>query len=168
MKVLPLSIAAMFASAGSGFLQRRLSARALAAAGASITTAGLVLMLATISSSVPYPVLAAATVLIGFGSGVFLPSNTTVILHGQPSDRLGIVNAMRLMLQNTGVVVGTALNLSIITAPLPAVLHDRVFAGTLTGGPIEQLVTGYRWALACTAVISVVNVLACLARGRRS
>ncbi|NUR84887.1 MAG: MFS transporter [Nonomuraea sp.] len=166
VKVLPLAVAAMLASASSGFLQRWLRARTLAVAGASITTCGLLVMLATISTSVPYAVMAVSIALIGFGSGVFLPSNTTVILHGQPSHRLGIVNAMRLMLQNTGVVVGTAVSLSIITAPLPAVLHDEVFAGTLRGGPVELLVIGYRWALGVMAAISALNVVTCAARGK--
>jgi EmrB/QacA subfamily drug resistance transporter len=167
LKVLPLAIAAMIASVSSGFLQRLMSARTLAVAGASATTCGLVAMLAVMSSSTPYAAVAGALVLIGLGSGVFLPSNTTAILDGLPSERLGIVNAMRLMLQNTGNVVGTGLVLSIITAPLPAALHQSVFAGTLShlqNGAVEQLVTGYRWALSTMAAISVLTVLACLAR----
>ena len=167
LKVLPLAIAAMIASVTSGFLQRLTSARTLAVAGAATTTCGLVVMLAVMSSDMPYPAVASGLVLIGLGSGVFLPSNTTAILDGLPSNRLGIVNAMRLMVQNTGNVVGTGLVLSIITAPLPAELHQSVFAGTLaqlSGGAVEQLVTGYRWALGSMAAISVLTVLACLAR----
>lgn len=169
LKVLPLAVAAMTASVVSGFLQRLLTARTLAVGGAATTTCGLLVMLAVMSTDVPYPAVALGLVLIGLGSGVFLPSNTTAILDGLPSDRLGIVNAMRLMLQNTGNVVGTALVLSILTAPLPAALHQQVFAGTLgrlSGGAVEQLVTGYRYALAAMAAISVLTVLACLARRR--
>ncbi|GAA1645310.1 MFS transporter [Nonomuraea maheshkhaliensis] len=167
LKVLPLAVAAMIASVASGFLQRLLSARTLAVAGAATTTCGLTVMLAVMSADTPYPAVAAGLVLIGLGSGVFLPSNTTAILDGLPSNRLGIVNAMRLMVQNTGNVVGTGLVLSIITAPLPAALHQSVFAGTLaqlSGEAVGQLVTGYRWALGTMATISVLTVLACLAR----
>ncbi len=167
LKVLPLAVAAMIASVASGFLQRLLSARTLAVAGAATTTCGLTVMLAVMSAGTPYPAVAAGLVLIGLGSGVFLPSNTTAILDGLPSNRLGIVNAMRLMVQNTGNVVGTGLVLSIITAPLPAALHQSVFAGTLaqlSGEAVGQLVTGYRWALGTMATISVLTVLACLAR----
>ncbi|MEV0383092.1 MFS transporter [Nonomuraea sp. NPDC050643] len=167
LKVLPLAVAAMIASVSSGFLQRLTSARTLALAGAATTTCGLVVLLAVMSASTSYGAVAAGLVLIGLGSGVFLPSNTTAILDGLPSNRLGIVNAMRLMLQNTGNVVGTGLVLSLITAPLPAELHQRVFAGTLAqlqGGAVERLVTGYQWALGAMATISVLTVLACLAR----
>ncbi|MEV0998575.1 MFS transporter [Nonomuraea sp. NPDC050202] len=169
LKVLPLAVAAMIGSVSSGFLQRLMSARTLAVAGAATTTCGLVVMLSVMSADMPYPAVAAGLVLIGLGSGAFLPSNTTAILDGLPSNRLGIVNAMRLMLQNTGNVVGTGLVLSIITAPLPAGLHQSVFAGTLaqlSGGAVEQLVTGYRWALGSMAAISVLTVLSCLARRR--
>ncbi|MFG1614841.1 MFS transporter [Nonomuraea wenchangensis] len=169
LKVLPLAVAAMTASVVSGFLQRLLTARTLAVGGAAATTCGLIVMLTVMSTDVPYPAMALGLVLIGLGSGVFLPSNTTAILDGLPSHRLGIVNAMRLMLQNTGNVVGTALVLSTITAPLPAALHQQVFAGTLgrlSGGAVDQLVAGYRYALAAMAAISVLTVLACLARRR--
>ncbi|AQZ69697.1 Drug resistance transporter EmrB/QacA subfamily [[Actinomadura] parvosata subsp. kistnae] len=171
LKVLPLAVAAMIGSVSSGFLQRLMSARTLAVAGAATTTCGLVVMLSVMSADMPYPAVAAGLVLIGLGSGAFLPSNTTAILDGLPSNRLGIVNAMRLMLQNTGNVVGTGLVLSIITAPLPAELHQSVFAGTLaqlSGGAVEQLVTGYRWAFSAMAAISVLTVLSCLARRKVS
>ncbi|WP_328814345.1 MFS transporter [Nonomuraea cypriaca] len=169
LKVLPLAVAAMAGSVSSGFLQRLMSARTLAAAGAAMTTCGLVVLLVTMSPATSYAAVTAGLVLIGLGSGVFLPSNTTTILDGLPSNRLGIVNAMRLMLQNTGNVVGTGLVLSILTAPLPAALHELVFAGTLSqlsGGAVDQLVTGYRWALGSMAAISVLTVLTCLARRR--
>lgn len=169
LKVLPLAVAAMCASVTSGFLQRRFSPRLLAVAGASMTSAGLLLLLCTLSSTMPYPAVAAGLVLVGLGSGVFMPSNTTAIMHGLPSERLGIINAMRLMMQNTGNVVGTAVTLSIITAPLPAILHDQVFKGTLStvpGGAVEQLVTGYRWAFGFMVTISLLTIAACTARSK--
>ncbi|GAA5067686.1 EmrB/QacA subfamily drug resistance transporter [Thermocatellispora tengchongensis] len=169
LKILPLAVAAMVASAGSGFLQRRLSARTLAAAGSGLVTLGLLALLATISPDAPYPLLGAALLVIGLGSGTFLPSNTVVLMDGMPAGRVGIANAMRLMLQNTGIVVGTALALSIITAPLPADLHDAVFAGTLhdvSGPATAQLALGYRWALACMAAVSALCTLTCLGRRR--
>ena len=167
LKLLPLSIAAMIASVTSGFLQRRFSPRTLALLGSSLTTTGLCTLLVVISAHAPAPPIMAGLLLLGLGSGTFLPSNTTVLLNELPSNRLGIVNAMRLMLQNVGIVVGTALSLSIITAPLPPALHDHVFAGTLShvsDAAVERLVTGYRWALACMVGISALATLTCLWR----
>jgi EmrB/QacA subfamily drug resistance transporter len=169
LKVLPLAIAAMAASVTSGFLQRRLSPRTVTVVGASLTTAGLAGLLCTISPTVSYAPIAMFLALIGLGSGLFLPSNTTVLLDGIPSHRLGIVNAMRLMLQNTGGVVGMAMVLSVMVVPLPAALHDAVFAGTLSQAAptaVADLVTGYRWALGCMTGVAVLNVLTCLGRRR--
>jgi hypothetical protein len=59
--------------------------------------------------------------------------------------------------------------LSIITAPLPAILHDQVFKGTLStvpGGAVEQLVTGYRWAFGFMVTISLLTIAACTARSK--
>ncbi|MGH3388014.1 MAG: MFS transporter, partial [Actinomadura sp.] len=169
LKVLPLPIAAMFASVASGFLQRRLSAAALALVGTALNTTGLGVLCVVISPTVTTWPITVALVLVGLGTGVFLPSNTTMLLHGVPSNRVGIVNAMRLMLQNTGILVGTALTLSIITAPLPVALHDQVFAGTLShvsGTAVTQLITGYQWALGCMAGVAALATLACFYRRR--
>jgi hypothetical protein len=82
-------------------------------------------------------------------------------MRSLPSARLGIANAMRLMLQNTGIVVGTAVILSVLTSPLPLDLRRYVFAGTISGvsGPgLHELVTGYHRTLLtmlgiCTATL---------------
>jgi EmrB/QacA subfamily drug resistance transporter len=169
LKVLPLPLTAMIASASSGLLQARLRPRTIALLGTASTTAGLVVLLASISPTVSYGPIAAGLVFIGIGSGMFMPANTTALLHELPSRRLGIVNAMRLMVQNTGVVVSTALALSIVTGPLPVGLRQYVFAGTISDvspEAVPQLVAGYRMALLCMAVISALAVLASL-NGRR-
>jgi EmrB/QacA subfamily drug resistance transporter len=169
VKVLPMAIAAMIFSATSGFLQRLIRPHTLAVLGTGTMTCGLGLLLGTISTDVPYPVTAAALVIIGIGSGMFMPSNTTVLLESIPTERVGSANAMRLMLQNTGMVVGTALSLSIIVLPLPLSMHDHVFTGTLSdisATATEQLVTGYRYALTCMISISVLAVIAGLGRRR--
>ncbi|RNL86661.1 MFS transporter [Halostreptopolyspora alba] len=169
LRVLPLPVAAMTASILSGFLQRRYSPRALALLGSALSTGGLAVLGLVISPAASALTIMGALVLLGIGSGMFLPANTTVLLRELPENRLGIVNAMRLMLQNTGVVLGTAMALSIVTIPLPAALHDQVFAGTLSAAgdtAVGQLVTGYHWALGCMTGVSAVATLACLARHR--
>ena len=170
LKLLPMSAVALVASMGSGFLQRRIDPRTLTALAAGLTTLGLVELLVTVSEDMAYGWIVAGLMLMGAGSGMFLPSNATVLLRGLPSRRVGIVNAMRLMVLNTGIVVSTALAFPIITAPVPAPLREHVFAGTLsrtseTG--VHRLVLGYRYALVYMAVLSALAVLACLA-GRRA
>jgi MFS family permease len=98
-------------------------------------------------------------VLVGAGSGLFMPANTQVLLASLPSARLGVANGMRLMLQNTGAVLGTAVILTVLTTPLPFELRRYVFAGTISEVSDEgllDLVTGYRWT-------TVVMMIVCLA-----
>lgn len=121
------------------------------------------------SADTGYPPIACGLVLIGAGSGMFMPANTTALLDGVSSRRIGIVNAMRLMVQNTGVVVSTALAMSLVTSPLPAGLRQYVFAGTIadvSSHGVAQLVTGYRLALLVMTVISALSVIASLGQHR--
>ncbi|MER7810683.1 MFS transporter [Streptomyces sp900116325] len=169
LKVLPLSVAAMISSACSGMLHARLAPRTIALLGTSTGTAGLLFLLLNMSPDTGYPPIACALVLIGAGSGMFMPANTTALLDGVSSRRIGIVNAMRLMVQNTGVVVSTALALSLVTSPLPAGLRQYVFAGTIadvSSHGVTQLVTGYRLALLVMTGISALSVIASLGRHR--
>ncbi|UQS23994.1 MFS transporter [Amycolatopsis thermalba] len=170
LRVLPLPVAAMIASACAGPLHARMSARAAAALGTVTGTAGLAVLLAVVSADGSYAPVCVALVLIGAGSGMFMPANTTALLDELPPHRVGIVNAMRLMVQNTGVVMSTALALSLVTSPLPAALRPSVFAGTLSRlhpAEVGLLVTGYRLALGVMTAISVVAVLTS-AGGRRA
>ncbi|MGH3390347.1 MAG: MFS transporter [Actinomadura sp.] len=166
LKVLPMAAVAVVASMGSGFLQHRIDARTLTVFAAGLTTLGLVELLLTVSEGMAYGWVAAGLMLMGAGAGLFLPSNATALLRGLPSHRLGIVNAMRLMVLNTGVVVSTALAFPTITAPVPAPLREHVFAGTLaqvSEPGVHRLVIGYRYALAYMAVLAALTVLTCLA-----
>ncbi|GAB2925890.1 MFS transporter [Nonomuraea fastidiosa] len=170
LKVLPLSVAMMIASMSAGPLHAWLGARVVGLLGNVVGTAGLVVLLACLSPDVGYAPVCAGTVLVGAGAGMFLPATATAILDQLPSHRIGIVNAMRLMVQNTGVVVSTALALSLVTGPLPAALRPAVFAGTLSRVAPEgigALITGYRITFGVLATVSVLAVLASLGGLRR-
>jgi EmrB/QacA subfamily drug resistance transporter len=169
VKVLPLPVAAMIASGCSGMLHAKMSPRTIALLGTSVGTAGLIVLLLEISVDVGYPPMACGLVLIGVGSGLFMPANTTALLDGVAPGRIGIVNAMRLMIQNAGVVVSTALALSVVTSTLPAALRSHVFDGTIARvapQAVAQLVTGYRLTLLVMTVISALAVVASLGRQR--
>lgn len=165
LRVLPLALTALVFSSTSGLLQHRVGARTLTIVGNLVTGAGLLVLLLSVGTHIRYEHIVVGLVLAGAGSGLFMPSNTTALLRGLPSARLGIANAMRLMLQNTGIVVGTAVILSVLTSPLPLSLRRYVFAGTISrvSGPgLRDLVTGYHWTLltmlgicAATAVASI-------------
>lgn len=162
LRVLPVAVTALVFSSTSGLLQRRIRARTLTVVGNLTTAAGLLVLLLSVTSEVHYEHIVLGLVLTGAGSGLFMPSNTTALLSALPSARLGIASAMRLMLQNTGVVVGTAVILSVLTSPLPLALRRYVFAGTISqvsGSGLRALVTGYHWTLLTMLVICAATVV---------
>jgi EmrB/QacA subfamily drug resistance transporter len=171
LRVLPLSVAMLVASASAGLLHARLSAPAVALLGNVVSTVGLAVLAVSVPATAGYAAVCCGMVVLGVGGGLFMPANTTALMDGVPAQRLGIVNAMRLMVQNIAVVVSTALSLSLVTSPLPAALRPAVFAGTLSRVAPEgvgQLVTGYRIGLGAMTALSLLAVAASVAgRTRR-
>lgn len=174
LKVIPLPVATMIASVAAGTLERLAPPQVLAVAGGVISVVGSAFLLTVISADVSYGVVAVALTAVGLGGGVFMPANTTSIILRIPGARLGVVNAMRLMVQNIGIMLGTAVSFTLITGPLPPAIGQRVFAGTLSElspEAVHALVAGYRHALAvvvCAAVIGTVTALASASASRRS
>ncbi len=170
LKVLPLAVSALVFSAASGFLQRWIDAHTLTVLGNAATAAGLGILLAFAGPDVNYPAIVVALIVVGAGSGFFMPSNTQVLLATMPSERLGIANGMRLMLQNTGAVLGTAVILTVLTSPLPLELRRYVFSGTISEVSSEgvlDLVTGYRWT-AITMLGVCLAAMVCSLGARRA
>ncbi|MNW01823.1 hypothetical protein D3C71_1975200 [compost metagenome] len=75
--------------------------------------------------------------------------------------RRGIANAIRSTMQNTGLVVGTALALSIAFAPLSPAAQRAAYAGQLSGSSpadIAAFVGGCRSALTVLAGFCLLGV----------
>jgi EmrB/QacA subfamily drug resistance transporter len=178
MRVLPLAISTLVFSSSSGLFQRRVSPRSLAVVGNVCTGAGLIVLAWSVASDAGYAGIAAGLVLAGAGSGLFMPSNTTALMNEIPNERLGIANAMRLMLQQSGFVVGTAVVLSLLVAPLAPELRQYAFAGTLSSvsaSGLADLLAGYRLTLltmltlcGATAMASLAARQATITRERRA
>jgi EmrB/QacA subfamily drug resistance transporter len=169
LRVLPLAVATLIFSSSSGLFQRRVSPRGLAVVGNLCTGAGLLVLLWAVTTDAGYLAIAGGLVLAGAGSGLFMPSNTTALMGEMPHERLGIANGMRLMLQQSGFVVGTAVVLSVLTAPLAPDLRQYAFAGTLSdvsAGGLADLLVGYRWTLTTMLTLCVATTLTSLAARR--
>jgi EmrB/QacA subfamily drug resistance transporter len=169
VKVLPLAVASIVSSPATGVLLRWVRARTVAAAASTVSLAGLVLLLIVIDVDTPYPLLITAVVVIGIGSGAFVPANSTAMLQDVPPDRLGITNGVRLMAQSCGVVISTAVALTLISLPLPADLRGRVLDGSIaqvSPEALDGLIAGYRWTFGLMTVMTALCALASLV-GRR-
>ena len=163
LKVMPVPLGMLIASPLTGYLGRSQDQRRLSTWGSIVTTVGLLVLLLTVGGSGSYPVVATGLLMCGLGTGVFLTSNTTAIMARAPENRLGIVNGVRLMVQNCGIVIGTALTLALITSPLDAGARNFVYRGDLehlSRHHVHQLVTGYRWALSVMIAAAVLGGVA--------
>jgi MFS family permease len=142
----------------------------VAAIASTVSLAGLVLLLVVIDVDTPYPLIIAAVVVIGLGSGAFIPANSTAMLQDVPAHRLGIVNGVRLMAQSSGVVISTAVSLMLISLPLPPALRGQVLEGSIakvSPDALDGLIAGFRWAFGVMAAMAALCVLASLV-GRRT
>lgn len=163
--VLPLAVAKVAASGSVGVLTKRMAADSAGAIGAAITSLGLIGLMAGTALSGSYPVLMIGLIVSGIGSGIFAPANAAASLQGAPADQLGRVNAVRLTVQNSAWLAGTALGLSLLTAPLPTDIQHAVFSGTVSElGPqaVDQLSKGYLLAFGVMWAFSLLAIWACL------
>jgi EmrB/QacA subfamily drug resistance transporter len=163
LKVMPVPLGMLIASPLTGYLGRDYDQRRVSMWGSVVTTGGLLVLLLSLRADPSYAVVAVGLLLSGLGTGIFLTANTTAIMARAPENRLGIVNGVRLMVQNCGIVIGTALVLALITSPLDASARGNVYAGDLahlSARHTTQLVTGYRWALSAMVVAAIIGALA--------
>lgn len=170
LKVMPLAVATMIAAATLGVWTRRFSTRSIAATGMMITLVGLIVLYASLSERPSYLPIVSALLLVGFGSGTFMPANATAILEALPTNGAsGVANATRLMVQNVGLVFGTAVSLTLISGLLDPDARDAIFAGTLADvsqSSVDQLIAGYRRGVAFFIVTCTLGLVATIV-GRR-
>lgn len=164
--ILPLAIAAVSASLLSGLVQRVITASTLAVIGNLLKIMALVILLLEAGSELNMGMVLVALIFAGLGTGFFMPSNATALMRDLPSERLGIANAMRMLCQSTGVVVGTAAVLAIVTSGLPAELRRFALAGTINDispTAVSQFIEGYERALIWMTVMAVLTVASTVA-----
>ncbi|MFC0411038.1 MFS transporter [Roseomonas elaeocarpi] len=170
-RVMPAALGTMTAALCSGRLLRRFSSSTLCATGMSLAGVGLAVLLVNLRADIPYPLVGAGLLLLGLGSGTFLTPNTSSIMISVPSNRRGIANGIRSMLQNTGQVSGAALSLAIITSPLAIEAKRAVYSGAVrhfTAEDLAALLGSYRVALSVLLFFCVLGaVLSLLRRTRR-
>lgn len=169
LAVLPGPLVGMVASPIGGQLGRWFPARRIAVAGLLASMAGLVLPALFLDRDTPYPVIAAAMVLVSAGSGVFYTANTTMIMMGVSADRLGVVNGVRLTLHNLGTVLSPALCVAFATSQLAAGDRHLLYATAAARPPAEAvgaLLVGYRLAFTVFAAATLCGVALLLLAGR--
>ncbi|GAA2589962.1 DHA2 family efflux MFS transporter permease subunit [Actinomadura fulvescens] len=169
--VLPGPLAGMVAAPIGGFLGRRVHSRTIAAAGSATATTGMLLAFLVLDEDTPYTLIALSLILVAVGSGVFTTGNTAAVLAAVPSERLGVVNGLRMTLLNVGNVMGAALCLMLATSALAAADRRLLYGGaaaSLSPGELGDLITGYHRAFTVLFIASLIATFASLTNRRLS
>ena len=162
-KILPMPLATTLAGLTMGRISRLGTQHAIATVALLSGGSGILLLLAAFGLGWGYPVIFVGLFIAGFGGGVFVPANTTAILREVASDRLGVVNAVRMMLMIAGGLIATALSLTLLTSALPTGLRSAVFAGNMSevsAGAVDQLREGYIRAILVLLVFHAIGIVA--------
>ncbi|MEV0588552.1 MFS transporter [Nonomuraea sp. NPDC050310] len=164
--VLPVAVGMAIASPVAGLL--RASPYAITVGGSLFSAAGLGLLMVFADPEVPYWPIGVALFLAGCGSGAFLTGNTTQMMSALPSDSLGVVNGLRVMIMNVGIVLSVGVSLSMLTSSVSPAVRDQVYAATLdevSPVAVAQLMDGFRLTYAVLFGVALVGaVLSALAR----
>jgi MFS family permease len=163
-KVLPLPLATALAGLCMGRISKWGTQQAIATVSAVVSGLGVVFLLFGFGGGQPYWVILVGFVIAGAGGGVFTPANTTAIMQEVPRERIGVVNAVRMMLMSAGGLLSTAISLALLTSSLPADLKAAVFAGNakaLAGSDaIDLLRHGYVRAIIVLLILNAIGILA--------
>ncbi len=118
-RIAPVALGMLMAAPMAGSLMRRFTPEVLCVAGMLIAAGALALLAAMLQPAIGTGQLAACLWMLGLGIGSFVTPNNASILQSVVPQRRGIANGVRATLQNTGIMMGTALTLSVAMAQLP-------------------------------------------------
>lgn len=123
LRLLPMIGALIAAAAASEALGVRVGVRLVIPAGMALSAAGLV-VLACVTGSSGYGIVALALVIFGSGLGLGLPLAADAVLGTLAPHQTGMGNALSRSLQSVGVALGTAILGSVL---------NRTYRNTLAG-----------------------------------
>lgn len=108
LRMLPLALVMVAAAPVSAVLQRRVGARAVAAAGAVLVVCG-VLLLGRPGGTASGLATGGCAALIGAGFAAVMVTATSVVVHRAPREHAGVAGGLQQTAMNTGPVLGVAL-----------------------------------------------------------
>ncbi len=127
-------------------------------------------VLALLTPSTPYIVLALALALMGAGSGLFWSPNTSTTMSAAPPNRLGVASATLNTLRNVGMVCSFAIALAVAAASMPPKIMNEVFLGTvghLAAGIASDFTAGMSRAFIASILICLLAIYCSLVRNTR-
>ena len=102
-----------------------------------ILQVGALIVLAFLTPTTSYLLLAVALCLMGLGNSFFWSPNTSTTMGAAPRGRLGVASATLNTMRNVGMVCSFAVSLSVAAASMPPNLVNAVFLGTVVHLPLS-------------------------------
>ena len=159
LSVAPMPLGMMVASALTGKLLGRCRGIQLSTMGLALNTAGLLWLGYWLHADMGAWTLGLGLAITGLGIGMFQTSNNSVVMLSVTAQRRGIANAVRSTLQNSGMVVGAALGLSLAFSGMSPDMHHTVYAGDALQGSeaLQDFIAGCRLAFITLALCSFMG-----------
>ena len=110
--IMPFPVTLAVASAVSGALNAKWSARVLTTAGFGLLVIST-LMFAFIGSSPSMSYIVLAQLIMGAGSGTFQVPNNNTVVSAAPKGKLGVVASDNALCRNVGMIMGIALSVAV-------------------------------------------------------
>ncbi|MDM0058222.1 MFS transporter [Variovorax fucosicus] len=120
LRIAPVAFGMLMAAPVAGILLRRFSAESICVGGMLLAGCALATLAALLQPAIGAVQLSVCLWVLGLGIGSFVTPNNASILQSVLPRRRGIANGVRSTLQNTGIMMGTALTLSVAMAQLPS------------------------------------------------
>jgi EmrB/QacA subfamily drug resistance transporter len=125
LRLLPMIAALIAAAAASEMLAARTGVRFVIPAGMALSAAGL-LVLARVTASSGYGIVALALVIFGAGLGLGLPLAADAVLGTLAPHQSGMGNALSRAVQSVGVALGTAILGSVLNSAYRSTLASHL------------------------------------------
>jgi len=171
LRIAPVALGMLMAAPVAGVLLRRLRAESICVGGMLLAACALALLAVLLRPTIGAMQLSMCLWVLGVGIGSFVTPNNASILQSVMPQRRGIANGVRSTLQNTGIMIGTALTLSVALAQLPSgsqrmVLGHRGGTGPLSSADVATFTQGASASLAVLALLCLAGA-ALIASARR-
>ncbi len=126
------------------------------------TQAVSLVLLALLTPTTPYPLIALGLTVMGVGSGLFWSPNTSMTMSAAPRARLGIASGMLNTMRNVGMILSYAIAMTVAAASMPPAMMNAVFLGTigrLEMGISQAFCSGMSHAFLASVGICVVGII---------
>lgn len=168
LRIAPVAVGMLMAAPAAGILLRRFRAESLCVGAMLLAACALAFLAALLRPAIGAVQLSICLWGLGLGIGSFVTPNNASILQSVAPLRRGVANGVRATLQNTGIMVGTALALSVALAGLSSASQRLVMGNGgagLSAADVAAFTRGTRTALLLLAVLCLAGS-ALVARGR--